>query len=138
MTISQRYVMQHRSAVYVLLQNMMIMTAAFNRIQKSTNVLIMTKNIQHDLRTIKWEREREMKKVRQIYLIRSWQYADSRSSNSSHSNFNFSTELISVSIQTSSFKILSVDRVFCSQKSVSSQAITDSDNWITVSNKHQK
>ena len=48
--ISQRYVMQHRSAVYALLQNMMIMTVTFNRTQASTNVLTAARNIQHDLK----------------------------------------------------------------------------------------
>ena len=83
-------------------------------------------------------REEKVKRARQIYLIRSQQYADSRSANLNHSNFNFSAESTSAGIQTSSFKNLSVDRVLCSQESVSSQAISGSDSWITVSNKHQK
>src|SRR5438552_12397128 len=83
-------------------------------------------------------REEKVKRVRQIYLIRSQQYADSRSANLNCSNFNFSAESTSAGIQTSSFKNLSVDRVLCSQKSVSSQTTADSDSWITVSNKYQK
>ena len=49
--ILQRYVMQYRNAVYVLLQNMMIMTVTSDRTQASTNVLTAARNIQHDLRT---------------------------------------------------------------------------------------
>ena len=65
--ILQRYVMQHRSTVYALLQNMMIMTAAFNRIQASTNVLTVTRDTQHDFRTARWEKKKWKESDRSIW-----------------------------------------------------------------------
>ena len=58
MNISQRYAMQHRNVIYVLLQNMMIMTVASDRTQASTNVLTVIRNTQHDLRAARWEKKK--------------------------------------------------------------------------------
>jgi len=66
-SIPQRYVMQHRSVAYVLLQNMMIMTAASDRIQASTNVLTAARNIQHDSRAARWEKRKWKKPDRSIW-----------------------------------------------------------------------
>jgi len=65
--ILQRYIMQHRNVIYVLLQNMMIMTVISDRIQASTNVLTVARNTQHDFRAARWEKKKWKESDRSIW-----------------------------------------------------------------------